>query len=151
MSTPATPVDIYPRRDVPSTRLGPGKTKVIIEVDNYAGLPVVPYAPSACQIEYATATRDVTFAPSITLCDATVASFTLTLPSSASYVGRSIKFIKMDATAFTVSFSVMSGDTLWVNGGFSSLTKQYECIEFLAVNDSTNAFGWIALLNKVVI
>jgi hypothetical protein len=151
MATPSTPVTIYPRRDNPSTRLGPGKSAVVLEYDNYAGLPVVPYSPSACQIEYADSTRDVTFAPSITLCDASVASFTLTLPSSASYIGRSIKFIKMDATAATISFAVLSGDTLWANGGFTTLTKQYECVEFLAVNDATNAFGWIALLNKVVI
>lgn len=149
MGTPSTPVTIYPRRDNPSTRLGPGKSAVVLQLDNYAGLPVVPYAPSACQIEYADGTRDVTFAPSITLCDATAASFTLTLPSSAGYIGRSIRFIKMDATAFTISFAVMTGDTLWVNAGFASLSKQYECIEFLAVNDSSNAFGWIALLNKV--
>lgn len=151
MSTPSTPVTIYPRRDVPSTRLGPGKSAVVLQESNYAGLPTVPYAPSSCQLDYANATRDIVFAPSITLCDATTASFTLTLPSAASYVGRSIRFIKMDATAFTVSFAVMSGDTLWVNGGFASLSKQYESIEFLAVSDASYAFGWIALLNKVVV
>jgi hypothetical protein len=151
MSTPSTPVVIEPYRDIPSTRLGPGKSAVVLQSSEYNGLPVVPYSPSSCQIEYVNATSDVNFAPSIILCDATVASFTLTLPSAAGYVGRSIKFIKTDVTAATVSFTVMSLDTLWSNGGFASLSKQYECIEFLAISDATSAYGWIALLNKVVV
>jgi hypothetical protein len=151
MPTFATPVTIDPRRGVPSNRLGPGQTTVVLKENNYVGLPTVPYKASTTQIELVDASRTLEYSPNTLICDATSASITLTLPMAASAIGTQIRAVKFDSSVNTVSFAIQGTDTLWANTGFTSLTKQYESIAFMSIFTSSGAYGWIALLDKVVV
>lgn len=151
MAAFSTPVTIDPRRGVPSNRLGPGQTTVVLKENNYVGLPTVPYKASTTQIELVDANRTLEYSPNTLICDATTASITLTLPMAASAIGTQIRAVKLDSSVNTVSFAIQGTDTLWANTGFTSLTKQYESIAFMSIFTSSGAYGWIALLDKVVV
>lgn len=151
MATFATPVTIEPRRGGTSARVGPGQTVVVLKENNYVGLPTVPYNAATTQIELADTSRTLQYSPNTVICDATTASFTLTLPNAASVIGTEIKIVKFDSSVNTISFAVQGTDTLWINTGFASLSKQYESISFMAIFTASSAYGWIALLDKVVV
>ncbi len=151
MPTFGTPITIDPRRGVPSNRLGPGQSTVVLKQNNYVGLPTVPYKASTTQIELVDADRTLEYSPNTLICDTTTASITLTLPMAASAIGTQIRVVKFDSSANTVSFAVQGTDTLWINTGFASLSKQYESIAFMSIFTSSGVYGWIALLDKVVV
>lgn len=144
-------VVIDPRRGVPSNRLGPGQTSVVLKENNYVGMPTVPYKASTTQIELVDASRTLEYSPNILVCDTTTASFTLTLPNAAGFIGTVIRVVKFDAGANTISFAVQGTDTLWINSGLTSLSKQYESVDLMSIFTSTGLYGWIALMNKVVV
>ena len=114
-------------------------------------MPTVPYKASTTQIELVDASRTLEYSPNILVCDTTTASFTLTLPNAAGFIGTVIRVVKFDAGANTISFAVQGTDTLWINSGLTSLSKQYESVDLMSIFTSTGAYGWIALMNKVVV
>lgn len=139
------------RRGSVKGSLGPGKTRVQFNEKNYVGLPVVPYAPNSAQITYLDANSVIDYGPQILVCDATTASFSIQLPQASGCLGASITVIKMDSTVNTISFTTETPSVLKNYVTWSSLSKQYETVIWLAIEDSLSNPMWIAMLSKPVV
>lgn len=151
MPTPVVPVDNQVRKDTAIGLVGPGKSAAILQQSKLAGAMQVSYQPWVSQIQYVTATASIEFAPLTVMVDASLASVVLTLPIAGAFFGKQITIIKFDNSAFTVSLSIQTPDTLWTNSGFASLSKQYESVTLVAMPDSSGNPGWLNIMNKVVV
>lgn len=130
---------------------GPGSTSFINQPATFVGNPIVPYASNQMQQTIYTAAASVTYADQLAICDATTASFVLTLPQASSCYGRRVIAVKMDSSVNTVTFAVDTPSSLWYYSTWTGLTKQYETVTWLACMDASNNYGWLALLDKAVV
>jgi hypothetical protein len=130
---------------------GPGVSTLVPQKTMYVGNPVVPYSANQMQQTIYTTDGQVTYADQLAICDATIASFVLTLPQAASCYGRKVIAVKMDSSVNTVTFTVDSPSAIWKYSTWTGLTKQYETVTWLACMDASNNYGWLALLDKAVV
>lgn len=130
---------------------GPGSSVLVPPKTMYVGNPTVPFSANQMQQTIYTAAGSVTYADQLAICDATTASFTLTLPQAASCYGRKVIAVKMDSSLNTVSFTIDTPSVLWYYSTWTGLTKQYETVTWLACMDASNNYGWLALLDKAVV
>lgn len=130
---------------------GPGVSGLIQTIRTYVGNPTVPYSANQMQQTIYTADNVVMYADQLAICDATSGSFVLTLPQAASCYGRRVIAAKMDSSVNTISFVVDSPSSLWKYSTWTSLSKQYETVTWLACLDASGNYGWLALLDKAVV
>jgi len=130
---------------------GPGSTAYIEQPSQFVGNPIVPYSANQMQQTVYTAAGTATYADQLAICDATTASFVLTLPQASSCYGRRIIASKMDSTVNTITFAVDTPSALWYYATWTGLTKQYETVTWLACMDASGNYGWLALLDKAVV
>ena len=130
---------------------GPGKTNAVVGQSEFLGIKPVPYDAAFSQVQFASAATELGYAPQIIVCDATTASFAITLPTTGSGYGKTVTVIKMDSSANTITFVAQTGNTLWNYSTWTGLTKQYETVTWLSIVNSAGSQGWIALLDKAVV
>jgi len=130
---------------------GPGKSQVIAQPTLFIGEPPNPYSSNQMQQTIYTAAAEITYADQLAICNASTASFVLTLPQAASCYGRRVIAVKMDSGTNTITFAVDTPSALWYYSTWTGLTKQYETVTWLACMDSSNNYGWLALLDKAVV
>ena len=66
----------------------------------------------------------------------------MTFPSGKSSVGKMLIVAKTDATAYSVTITGISGETIFAPAGFSGLTTQYATATFVGVVVGTTG-GWM--------
>jgi len=130
---------------------GPGKTNAVLPTSNFRGTETVPYTASFAGNYFANTSFTVPIAPSIILCDATTASFVVTLPPAGSCYGRYVELIKVDSSANTITFTPTGSDLVNYYSTWTGLTKQWETVKFLAVIDTNRQARWVAMLSKPVV
>lgn len=139
------------RGDVRRGLVGPGKTSLAPDKIIPRGLQPVPYSPAYIESITYTTSDIIDYAPQLCVCDATSASIVLTLPPSASCMGRCIYAVKMDSSTNTVTFSAPTGTSLFYYSTWTGLTKQYETVYLLSMLDVSGNPGWLVMLEKPVV
>ncbi len=70
---------------------------------------------------------------------APTANMTFTLPTCAADIGKTIKFIRLDATAFTVNIVANGAELVLLKNAGSELNSQYGSLTVEAITTNTSA------------
>jgi hypothetical protein len=89
-----------------------------------------------------TATRTLVDYNSLVAVDATAGAVVLTLPSGRAAGGKLLVVVKTDTTGNTVTFTPISGESVFAPTGFSSLSTRYATVMFIGVTIGATS-GWL--------
>lgn len=119
----------------PSTEVDPPTGTAIIDQDNVVTAPGQQIAVLSKTANYTVLVGDGDDV--LVLCDATAASFTLTLYTAVGNSGRKVRVVKIDSSANTVTIDP-NGSQTWNGASTKVLGRQYE-----AANGASDGSNWI--------
>lgn len=89
-----------------------------------------------------TASKTLVDYNSLVAVDATGGAVVLTLPSGRAAGGKLLVVVKTDTSANAVTFTPISGESVFAPAGFSSLATRYATVMFIGVTIGTTS-GWL--------
>jgi hypothetical protein len=130
-----------PPDSIPIGGIMPGVSMITIDDGVEYGVQIPPYTPSNYKIYEVTASISLEEGSTFVIMDATSAAAVVTLPRSGAAVGKLVVVVKKDSSANAVTFAVQTGDTLYMQSGFTGLTTQYSAATFIGINSETT-YAW---------
>lgn len=121
---------ITPGNESNTVNLSAGNSRTYEDPVVVIDTPWDPYATNFVGSQLLTASGDVDTAPMVVLVDCTAAAVSANLPDPQMAEGKTVTVVKIDSSANAVTVTTTSG----VIYGTTSLTTQYQCIDYTAVS-----------------